>query len=46
MNLNVNVLLIAIAVALQYAAQMSPQVANEQPGVSGTVSVSQIVERG
>ena len=40
MNLNVNALSTAIAVALQQAAQMSPQV-RDQPGLPGSISLSQ-----
>ena len=50
MNLDVNVLSTAIAVALQQAAQnqLSPQVANDQGSSSGTISVShdQVAVRG
>ena len=49
MNFNVNALSTAIAVALQQAAQMSPQVSVDnvdQPAVSGSVSVSQTAGRG
>ena len=48
MNLNVNALSTAIAIALQQAAQnqSNPQVANNQPSLSGTVSVSQVAGRG
>ena len=48
MNLNVNALSTAIAVALQQAAQnqLSPQVASDQPNLSGTISISQVAGRG
>jgi len=48
MNLDVNALSTAIAVALQQAAQnqLSPQVANDQASSSGTTSVSQVAVRG
>ena len=49
MNFNVNALSTAIAVALQQAAQMTPQVSVDnvdQPAVSGSVSISQIACRG
>ena len=45
MNLNVSALLTAISIALQQAAQMSPQAGLDQPGLSGSVSVSQIAGR-
>ena len=47
MNLNVNALSTAIAVALQQAAQsqVSPQAATHQQGLSGNVSLSQVASR-